>query len=273
MQFARAAPPVAWAEPHPLLQFAQQVTAVVEAEARKLRHDYFELISRAVQPAVWLIVFGRVFSGVRGIPTGGVSYTDFIAPGILAQGVLFVAVFFGLTLIWERDLGILHKFLASPAYRQALVTGKALSAGLRSIPQAVVIYLVALVMGAQLRFHPLSILAAIALITLGGAVFATLSLIIACLAKSRQRFMGINQLLLMPLFFASNAIYPLDLMPTWLRYISSINPLTYLVDGLRAVMLAPGHSVYGLALDVVVQVVLLIALLAGASRLYPKVVY
>ncbi len=260
-------------EPNPVFDFVRQVSAVAEAELRKLRHDYLELISRVVQPAVWLVIFGKVFSHLREIPTGGVPYLDFMAPGVLAQSVLFVAVFFGVSLIWERDLGILQKFLASPAYRLALVMGKALSAGIRSVPQAAIIYVLALGMGVHLRFNPASMLAAFVFIGLGGAVFSTLSLIIACLAKTRQRFMGINQLLLMPLFFGSNAIYPLQMMPPWLQYVSAMNPLTYMVDALRAVMLAGGHSAYGLGLDLLIQSVMLVVLLGIATWLYPKVIY
>ena len=81
---------------------------------------------------------------------------------------------------------------------------------------------------------------------LGSALFSTLSLIIACIVKTRERFMGIGQVLTMPIFFASNAIYPLSLMPAWLRVVSHVNPLTYEVDALRALMLVRGTSEYGL---------------------------
>jgi ABC-2 type transport system permease protein len=265
--------PADWVEANPFFDFLRQTMAMVEAELRKLRHDQFELLSRAVQPAIWLVVFGRVFSHLREIPTGGIPYLDFMAPGILAQSVLFVAVFFGVTLIWERDLGILQKFLVSPAYRLALVLGKALSAGIRALPQAAMVYVLALLMGVHVRLNPTAVAAALVFIVLGAAVFSTLSLIIACLVKTRQRFMGVNQLLIMPLFFGSNAIYPLEIMPPWLHRISAMNPLTYMVDALRTVMLSGGHSVYGLGFDLLVQAVLLIVLLGVATKLYPKVIY
>ena len=103
--------------------------------------DPTEVLARAVQPMLWLVVFGEVFSRVRGIPTGSVSYLAFLTPGILAQSVLFAAIFYGVAVIWERDLGIVHKLLVSPAPRSALVYGKAVSAGFRGVVQAVVIYL------------------------------------------------------------------------------------------------------------------------------------
>jgi ABC-2 type transport system permease protein len=104
---------------------------------------------------------------------------------------------------------------------------------------------------------------------LGSAIFATFSLIIACIVKTRERFMGIGQLLTMPMFFASNAIYPLDLMPEWLRVIAHVNPLTYLIDALRGFMIAGGQSVHGYAVDFGVMFAVFAVLLLVAVRLYP----
>ena len=272
MSSEHVATPAVWVEEHFVFDFLRQTFAVAEAELRKLRHDYLELLSRVVQPVVWLLLFGRVFSRLREMPTGGLPYLDYMAPGILAQSVLFVAVFFGVSLIWERDQGILQKFLVSPANRLALVLGKSISAGIRAVPQAAAIYILALFMGVKLSFHPLAIVAALGFIALGAALFSTLSLIIACVAKTRQRFMGVNQMLIMPLFFASNAIYPIQMMPVWLQRISTVNPLTYMVDALRSVMLAAGHSTYGLAWDTLVQAAALVVLLAIATKLYPRMI-
>ena len=106
-----------------LLTFAQDTATFADMEVRKLRHDPLELLTRAVQPVLWLLVFGKVMSHTRAIPTGGLPYLDFLAPGILAQSGLFVSIFYGIAVIWERDLGVLHKFLVSPASRAALVSG------------------------------------------------------------------------------------------------------------------------------------------------------
>ena len=111
-----------------------------------------------------------------------------------------------------------------------------------------------------------------ALVALGAAVFATFSLVIACAVKTRERFMGIGQVLTMPLFFASNAIYPLALMPKWLRSIALLNPLTYLVDALRGLMLKGGTSLYGVPLDCAGLLCVMLLLLAIAVRAYPHLV-
>ena len=253
------------------LAYGTEVYAVADAEVRKLRHDPSELLTRAIQPAIWLLLFGEVMAQIRGLATGGpASYLDFLAPGILAQSVLFAAIFYGIAAIWERDLGVLHRYMVSPAPRSALVSGKALSSGVRALSQAVVVYICAAVMGVDLSFAPGDILAAILFIVLGAALFSTFSLIIACIVKTRERFMGIGQVLTMPIFFASNAIYPIDLMPHWLRAVSSSNPLTYEVDGLRTVMLTGGHSVYGLAHDFLALALVLALMIVIATRMYPR---
>ncbi|PWB80745.1 MAG: multidrug ABC transporter permease [Candidatus Methylomirabilota bacterium] len=255
-----------------LSAFMRYVWAVADAEIRKLRHDPWELLTRAVQPSLWLLVFGGVMGRVRELPTGGFAYVDFLVPGILAQSVLFVAIFYGISIIWERDLGILQKYLVSPAPRTALVLGKAVSAGVRGLSQAVIVYVLALFLGIATQFRPGAILGVIILILLGSALFSTLSLIVACLVKTRERFMGIGQVLTMPIFFASNAIYPLSLMPTWLRTISVANPLTYQVDGLRALMLQGGASALSLELDFTVLVGTTTLLVLLAAGLYPRMV-
>ena len=267
---APAVPFAGSADQSPVAGFVRQSAAIAEAELRKLARDPTELLTRAVQPALWLIVFGEVFTRIRAIPTGNLSYLEFMAPGVLAQSVLFISIFFGIAAIWERDLGIVHKLLVSPAYRGALVTGKALSAGLRALSQAVIIYVLALVMGIHLQFGPLALLGVAAIVMLGAALFATFSLCVACIVKTRERFMGIGQVLTMPIFFASNAIYPLALMPGWLKAVSSINPLTYEVDGLRALMIQGGTSVYGLPLDIAVLCGITAVLVVIAARMYPR---
>ena len=129
-----AAPPASMAERsfgQALGDYATQTFAVAAAEVQKLRHDPLELLTRAVQPVLWLLLFGEVMARVRGVAPGNIPYLDFLAAGILAQSVLFVAIFYGISAIWERDLGVLQRYLVSPAPRSALVLGKALSAGVR----------------------------------------------------------------------------------------------------------------------------------------------
>jgi ABC-2 type transport system permease protein len=252
--------------------FVNKTMVIAEIEVRKLRHDFTELITRAVQPVLWLLLFGEVFTRVRAIPTDDMPYLDFMAPGILAQSVLFVAIFYGIAIIWERDLGITNKFLVTPTPRAALVLGKALSAGVRSLSQTVIIYVLALLLGVKLNWSPLALVGVLVVVLMGAALFSTFSLIIACLVKTRERFMGIGQVLTMPLFFASNAIYPISMMPGWLRVISHANPLSYEVDALRALMLKGGESGFGLGVDFFALLASTVILVMIGARLYPRVV-
>ena len=211
-------------------------------ELQKLRHDRTELLTRAVQPALWLVVFGNVFTQLHAIPTGDVPYLDYLAPGILAQSALFIAIFYGIQIIWERDAGVLAKLLVTPTPRVALVAAKAFAAGIRAIAQAVIVLLLALLLGVGLSANPLHWLGVVVAMLLGAAFFCCLSIAIAGLVLSRERLMGIGQAITMPLFFGSNALYPVDLMPPWLQVLSHVNPLSYQVDALRGLLIGtPAH--------------------------------
>jgi ABC-2 type transport system permease protein len=252
-----------------MLKFIRKTWVIADFEIRKILHDPTEVLLRAVQPALWLLIFGQVMARARIIP--GQNYLDFMSPGILAQSVLFVSIFYGIAIIWERDLGITHKFLATPTPRTALVLGKALSAGIRCIPLMLIIYVLAALLSVHIVWHPLNILGVIVLLLLGAILFSTFSLIIACLVKTRERFMGIGQLMTMPLFFASNAIYPIDMMPDWLKIIAHFNPLSYMIDGMRWLMIGT-PSGYSLTTDFVVLTAVSAVLVAIGGALYKRVV-
>jgi ABC-2 type transport system permease protein len=266
-----AAPPAVWAEAPPgppaWRRFGSRLATLCLVELRKVRHDRTELYTRAIQPALWLLIFGETFTRLHAIPTGDVPYLDYLAPGIMAQSALFIAIFYGIQIIWERDAGILAKLLTTPTPRAALVSGKAFAAGVRALSQVVVVLALSALLGVDFRWNPLSLLGTALVIVLGSAFFATLSVSIAGLALSRERLMGIGQAITMPLFFGSNALYPIDLMPGWLRAISVVNPLTYEVNALRTLLLGlPGN----LALDLGVLVVAVVAGVSVAAALLDR---
>ena len=243
---------------------------LAEMETRKLLHDPTELISRAVQPILWLGIFGEALSKVRAIPTQGFTYLQFITPGILTQSVVFVAIFYGLYIIMDRDTGILQKLLVTPTSRMALVWGKMISAGMRGLSQALIVFIFALILGIQLTITVWSVLGVIVIVMLGASVFTGLSMIIASIVKTRERFMGIGQVITLPLFFASNAIYPIAIMPTWLQVVATINPLSYMVDGLRTLMLS--GSTAGVGFDIGILAIVALCMSMLSAWLYPKVV-
>jgi ABC-2 type transport system permease protein len=246
-----------------------RVGALCLVELQKLRHDKTELVTRAIQPALWLLVFGTTFTRLRAIPTGNVPYLDFLAPGVLAQSALFISIFYGIQIVWERDAGVLAKLMVTPTPRAALVTGKAFAAGVRAIAQAVVVLTLSALLGVGLSTNPLRLLAAIAVVLIGSAFFCCLSIIIAGLVLKRDRVMGIGQAIMMPLFFASNALYPVHLMPGWLQVINHVNPLSYEVEALRGLLI---HTPARYLLDVVVLVASAAAAIAVAASLLGRLV-
>ncbi|MFF2080212.1 ABC transporter permease [Kitasatospora sp. NPDC058162] len=241
-----------------------RIGAMCAVELQKLRHDRTELYTRAVQPALWLLIFGETFTRLKAIPTGGIPYLDYLAPGIIAQSAMFIAIFYGIMIIWERDSGVLTKLLVTPTPRAALVTGKAFAAGVKAVLQAVVVILIAAALGVAMTWNPLRLLGVVAVVLLGSAFFSCLSMAIAGIVLTRDRLMGIGQAITMPLFFGSNALYPLGLMPGWLQAVSRANPLSYQVDALRGLLIGtPSH----LPLDFAVLAAATAAGIAAASAL------
>jgi ABC-2 type transport system permease protein len=207
---------------------------------------------------LWLVIFGETFTRLRAIPTGNVPYLDYLAPGVIAQSAQFIAVFFGVQLIWERDAGVLAKLLVTPTPRVALVTGKALAAAVRALVQAAVVLALAALLGVTVTGDPVRLLAAAVVVVLGSTFFCGLSVVIAGVALTRDRLTGIGQAITMPLFFASSALYPVTLMPGWLKVINFINPLGYEVDALRGLLIGTrAHLALDLAVLILASMVMI----------------
>jgi ABC-2 type transport system permease protein len=241
------------------------------AELRKLRHDHLDIFTRSVQPLLWLFVFGTALQHNQALAGGSGDYRAYLAPGVMAQAALFVAIFFGLGVIWERDVGQLQRLLATPLPRLGIVLGKASGAAIRALAQAVVLFAVIAVAGISIMWSPWRVVGATVLLLLGTGAFACLSMILAALVRTRERFMGIGQLVVMPLFFASSALYPLSIMPGWLQVVAHANPLTYEVQGMRHLLL--GISGGGaLWLDFTVVAAFLVAAALIAAKTYPRAI-
>jgi ABC-2 type transport system permease protein len=237
-------------------------------ELRKIRHDRTELYTRAVQPVLWLLIFGETFSRLHVIPVpSGISYLAYLSPGIMAQSALFIAIFFGIQIIWERDSGILTKLMATPTPRLALISGKAFAAGVRSVSQVVVILALSAILQIHFDWNPLHLLGVAAAVVLGAAFFSCLSMTIAGIVLHRERLMGVGQAITMPLFFASNALYPVKVMPGWLQGLSAANPMSYEVDALRGMLLGTPTA---LLFDFGILALAVVAGVLAASALLPR---
>lgn len=243
---------------------------MIELELRRLRHDRTELYFRAVQPILWIVVYGPVMSSVRAIPTGDTPYTDFITPGVLIQSTTFLSIFFGLMMVWERDSGILKKLLVTPASRYATVIGRSMASGVRAIFQGLIIIPVALLIGVRFVPNAAYFVLAFAIVFFASGGFAAISILVASFMKTRERFMGIGQAIIMPLFFASNALYPVQIMPQILKDFSAFNPLSYVVDAVRGLLITGDLS--NLVLDVVAITVFDVIMFVLASLSFKRII-
>jgi ABC-2 type transport system permease protein len=225
-------------------KFVSSALTIAEMEARKIRHDSSELWMRAIQPALWLVIFGSALTELRSsqLTEGSYTYLQFMSAGIIAQSVLFVAILYGVRLIWERDMGMLTKLLSTPSPRSSVVVGKTLASSVRGIFMAVVVFGLTLVLGINLRLDPLDVGGVFLVVVLFAMAFTAFSITASSFLGTQSRMMAFGQALTMPLFFASNAIYPISLMPAWLQYVSRVNPLSYVVDAMRSMILTGDYS-------------------------------
>lgn len=272
---APAAPPDALVEAVPALtprqvavSYAGTVVAMAQAELYRARRERSVLVARAAQPLLWLLVFGSAVSRVRELGTQEVPYKAFLVPGVLAQSVLFVAIFSGMAIIWERDLGITQRILVAPASRSAVILGKAASAGMRAVIQVAVVLAVVAAIRIPLEWSVGSVLGSLLAVLLGATMLSAFSMVIASLVRSREQFMGLGQLVTLPLLFASNALYTVSIMPGWLQAVAKVNPLTYLVELLRQLLVGVGPN--RMLVDVAVLVAGIVVTVAIASRSFPR---
>jgi ABC-2 type transport system permease protein len=254
-------------EPRPISTWSvlpSRILTFCLVELRRIRHDRTELYTRAIQPTLWLLLYGETLNRFRVIPVPGVSYLQYLAPGIMAQSALFIAIFYGIQIIWERDAGMLTKLLATPSPRSAIIAGKAFAAGIRGLSQVIVILVLSAILRIGLNWNPLHLIAAGLIVVISAAFFACLSMVLAGVVVSRDRLMGIGQAITMPLFFASTALYPARFMPKAIQWLPKVNPLTYEVEALRGLLI---NTPTNLWLDVGVLLVSLVLGVVAASAL------
>jgi ABC-2 type transport system permease protein len=247
----------------------KKTLVVFEFEVRKIRHDPIEVFVRLIQPILWLVIFGSVFNKYRLIDTGNLSYLSYLTPGVMAQSLLFTAIFYGIAITWDKDSGILAKLMVTPTSRGCIIIGKALSAAIRGLLQSIVIVFIAFLLGVTFVIGVINIIGIIIIIVLSSTCFACLSIVFASFLRKRERFMGVIQLITMPLFFASNALYPIELMPKALQYVTLFNPLFYVVDSLRSLLITNNLSNVPLQIGILllITVLFILAGIWGLKRL------
>jgi ABC-2 type transport system permease protein len=265
---------------------ARAVKVVWQREMLRFLHDPGRLVSGLAQPLLLLFVLGGGLSGLVRAGTGGVEFTTFLFPGILATSTLFTAIFAGVSIVWDREFGFLREMLVAPVPRTAILLGKCLGGATVATAQALVLLALAGLVGVPYSVPMMLVL--VGLLFLTALTITAFGLLISARIRRFQAVMPITQLVLTPMMFLSGSMFPLSDLPGWLTVATRLNPLTYAVEPMRHVVfdqlaideaarrvLDPGITWGGWTVPVWVQVLLVatlgLALLASAAARFRRV--
>ncbi|HSZ39765.1 MAG TPA: ABC transporter permease [Trebonia sp.] len=215
-----------------LRQDLRAISIVWRRELLRFKSDRLRAISSLIQPVLFLFVLGTGLSSLasRGMPPG-VDFRTFIYPGVLAMSVLFTAIFSAASIVWDREFGFLREMLVAPVSRSAIVIGKFLGGATVATLQGIVILILAGLAGVP--YDPILFLTVIGELLLLSFTLTAFGVMMAARITQIQAFMALTQMLVMPLFFLSGALYPLNNLPAWLTVLTRLDPLTYIVDPMR----------------------------------------
>jgi ABC-2 type transport system permease protein len=208
------------------------VSIVWRRELIRFRSDRLRAVTSLVQPVLFLFVLGTGLSTLagRGLPSG-VDFKTFIYPGVLAMSVLFTAIFSAASIVWDREFGFLREMLVAPVRRWAIVVGKCLGGATVATFQGIIFLALAGV--AHVPYDPVLLLTLVGELLLLSFTLTAFGVMMAARIKQIQAFMALTQMFVLPLFFLSGALYPLNGLPSWLTVLTRIDPLTYIVDPMR----------------------------------------
>lgn len=237
---------------------------------RQIRR-YFRSGSRIIgtigQPILLLLALGYGIGAIYK-KAGNGDYLSFLVPGIITQTVLLSGIFWGVIILMDKRFGFLSELLVAPVSRVKILIGSALGGATISVAQGILVFLISLLLG----FRPydwMLVLPALAILTVMCLALACFGAGMASAVEDFQGFQGINNLLVMPLFFLSSALYPLDSVPTLLRIVSTYNPVSYMVDALRFLLTNQTH--FGLGKDLVIIVITLAVSVMFATNRFNRV--
>ncbi len=228
------------------------LTALTGREIKKWLKNPTVLFISLVQPIIWMGLFGKAFNLGAMIPPGitssgvnpitsflGTDYFSYMAVGMLAFVVLFATMFSGMSIVWDRRLGFLNKVLSTPASRGSIVMSKVNIAVIRALVQAAIVLVAAVLLGLAFgaAFNPVYLVAVFGALFLMSIGLAALFVAIAIRSTKWETQMAIMNLLNLPLLFASNALFPIKAMPTWLQDVANVNPVSYGTDAARQLLL------------------------------------
>jgi ABC-2 type transport system permease protein len=250
---------------------ADVIYVVVAREFKKFTRERTKLVSSVARPVIWLFLMG-VGMG-RMIPAkGGIDYMHFMFPGIIGMTILFSAFFSAISIIWDKEFGYMKEMLAAPISRTSIVAGKAISGSMVSTLQAVIILALFPVLG--LSLGAVQIIEVILISILLSFMLSSIGILVAAFYESFDSFSVIMNFIVMPMFFLSGAMYPLRTLPSALKFISRINPLTYGVDALKNVIFqaASGEMApdFPLSVDLAVMAFVSVVFLYAGTRVFSR---
>ncbi|MGD0373322.1 MAG: ABC transporter permease [Streptosporangiaceae bacterium] len=217
---------------HGLRHDMRAVSIIWRRELIRFRTDRLRAITSLIQPVLFLFVLGTGLGSLAGrsMPPG-VSFKTFIYPGVLAMSVLFTAIFSAASIVWDREFGFLREILVAPVSRASIVIGKCLGGATIATFQGIIFLILAWY--ADVPYNPVLILTLIGELLLLSFTLTAFGVMMAARIKQFQAFMALTQMLVLPLFFLSGALYPLSGLPVWLSVLTRIDPLTYIVGPMR----------------------------------------
>ena len=203
--------------------------------------DRWRLVASLAQPLLFLIVFGSGLSSALGRgglfgSRGGLSYVQFMYPGIIGMSILFTAIFGAMSIVWDREFGFLKEVLVAPIDRWAVAVGKALGGTTQAMIQGLILLVLAPFVGVKLSV--LTVLAIVPLAAVLAFGLASFGVMLASMMKSLQGFQVVMNFLMMPMFFLSGALFPLTGLPVWMTVLTRLDPASYGIDPLRRVVLS-----------------------------------
>ncbi|MDP2844801.1 MAG: ABC transporter permease [Candidatus Methanoperedens sp.] len=224
----------------------------IERDLTRWTRSKISVVASLVMPAAWLIFVGLTLP----IKFNNSNYIDYITPGILVMTMLFASLAGGSLLIFDKMLGFLNKFLALPTPRESILFGKILFITFRGIIQSTVILVLALFLGVKIQSLT-SIFLIYLVLFIFGILFSSISTTIALVVDDHDGYAAVNSMISMPLFFTSSALMPYETMPSWLRILASLNPVSYAIDTTRA-LFAGSFAINGIIELTIMTVVVLI---------------
>jgi ABC-2 type transport system permease protein len=210
---------------------ARAMKIVWRRELIRFANDRMRIVTSLVQPLLFLFVLGSGLQTLSSAGTHGVDLKTFIYPGILCISVLFTAMFSAASIVWDREFGFLREMMVAPVRRSSIVIGKCLGGATVASFQGVIV--LAMAGAVHVPYDPLLILGIFVLQLLLAFTITAFGVMVAVRIKQMQSFMGVMQMIVMPMFFLSGALYPVSGLPAWLAVLNRLDPLTYAVDPMR----------------------------------------